>query len=259
MPTLLQLSDLHFGPGYRSQLGQAILQDIDALNPEAVVLAGDFTLRARHPEYQAARGYLESITRPKLMVPGNHDQPVSAPLERLINPFSRYRKYIHRETDSALATDSFFIVGLNDNARLLPGGFWSGAQRAWLAGQLDQAPSRAVRVVVTHHQMTWEGKLRPAGFWGASHTLAFLACHGVELVLNGHTHIPAAVLSPDGIVVARAGTATSSRTRHGQGNTYNLIHVDDQQISVFVRRYDENNGAFIASEAYSFGRRANGN
>ena len=255
MPTLLQISDLHFGPGYNFQLGQVILQDIEALKPDAVVLAGDFTLRARHPEYQSARDYVQSIAGPKLMVPGNHDQPVHDPLERLLDPFARYRRYIHPQTDSTLAAGGLFIVGLNDNSRLLPGGFWSRAQRAWLAEQLDQAPPQSVKVVVSHHQMMWEDKFRPAGFWGVSRTLDFLARHGVELVLNAHTHIPGAAQAPQGIVLARSGTATSSRTRHGQGNAYNLIRVDDREISVFVRRFDENQPAFVAAQAFSFPRR----
>jgi 3',5'-cyclic AMP phosphodiesterase CpdA len=214
-------------------------------------------MRARHKEYRAAREFLEKIARPTLSIPGNHDQPLFAPVERLIDPFARYREYINHATDSTLSVGGLFIVGLNDNRRILPGGFWSGAQREWLAAQLDRAPSGAVKVVATHHQLMWEGKARPAGFWFPARALAFLARRGVELVLNGHTHVPSAIQSPEGIVVARAGTATSSRTRHGCDNAYNLITIDEKQISVFVRRFDEQSDGFIAAQANTFPRHLN--
>jgi 3',5'-cyclic AMP phosphodiesterase CpdA len=255
MPTLIHLSDLHFGPGYLSQLGEWVLTEIEALNPDAVIISGDFTMRARHAEYLAAREWLGRLKRPTLTIPGNHDQPLFAPIERLVSPFARYQKYICAETDAALQANGLFVVGLNDNRRMLPGGFWSSAQRKWLAAQLDGAPRGALRVVTTHHQLMWEGEMRPAGFWFPSRTLAFLAQHGVELVLNGHTHIPFAAQSPEGIIVARAGTATSSRTRRGSGNTYNLIVIEDKQVSVFVRQYDERSDAFSAAQAFAFPRR----
>ncbi len=254
MSTLIHLSDLHFGPGFLSHLGDLVLKEIETLNLDAVVVSGDFTMRARHNEYQAAREYLNKIARPTLTIPGNHDQPLFSPIERLFSPFARYQKYIRADTDATLAAGGFFVVGLNDNRRILPGGFWSNGQRAWLAAQMQGAPRGAVKVVVTHHQLMWEGKPRPAGFWFPSRALAFLARHGVEIVLNGHTHVPAAMQSTEGIVVARAGTATSSRTRHGNINAYNLIAVDEKQISVFVRQYDERSDAFVAARAYTFPR-----
>lgn len=254
MPTLIHLSDLHFGPGYLSHVGQVILKEIVTLSPDAVVVSGDFTMRARHTEYQAAREYLNKIARPTLTIPGNHDQPLLAPVERLVSPFSRYQKHIHADTDVTLVTGGLFIAGLNDNRRILPGGFWSGTQREWLTAQFASAPRGAVKIVATHHQLMWEGKARPAGFWFPSRALAFLARRGVEIVLNGHTHVPSAAQSPEGIVVARAGTATSARTRHGNSNAYNLITVEEKQISVFVRQYDERNDAFVAARAYTFPR-----
>lgn len=256
MPTLIHLSDLHFGPAYLPNLGETILKEIDQLRPDAVVVSGDFTMRARHGEYAAARDYLKRITRPVLVIPGNHDQPIFDPVERLVRPFARFQQYIQNDVDSTLGVGGLFIAGLNDNHSILPGGWWSRAQREWLAAQFANAPRHAVRVVATHHQLMWEGQARPAGFWYPNRTIAFLERFGVELVLNGHTHIPAAAQTTQGIVVARAGTGTSSRTRKGSPNAYNLINVEDGRISVFVRRYDRTNHAFVAAQAFSFARRA---
>jgi predicted phosphodiesterase len=85
--------------------------------------------------------------------------------------------------------------------------------------------------------------------------LDFLARGGVDLVLNGHTHVTHAERSLQGIVVARAGTATSGRIRHGHSNAYNLITIDERQIIVVVRSFDERADAFVSSRAKTFPRR----
>ena len=258
MPTLIHLSDLHFGRHHNSHLDEIILREIAALNPDAVIVSGDLTMRARHREFEQARDFLAQIQRPTLTIPGNHDQPilpVADLVERFTQRFARYATYIHNDIDSVLQTNDLFVIGLNDNRPILPGGFWSREQREWLGAQLAAAPREATRVVATHHQLIWQG-WRPAGFWRAEHTLDFLARYGVELVLNGHTHVAQAEQSSHGIVIARAGTATSGRLRDGNGNAYNLIMIDEQHINVFVREYDEHADAFIAVRAFTFARRA---
>lgn len=257
MPTLVHLSDLHFGPHHNSHLDEIILRDIAALNPDAVIVSGDFTMRARECEFEQARDFLSRIDRPTLSIPGNHDQPilpVTDAIERFTHRFARYEKYIHQHIDSVLQIDGLFVAGLNDNRPILPGGFWSREQRAWLIDQLTRAPREAVKVIATHHQLVWQG-WRPAGFWRAEQTLDFLARAGVELVLNGHTHVASAEQSAQGIVVARAGTATSGRLRHGNANAYNLIQIDERQIAVFVRGFDERADAFVSARAFTFPRR----
>jgi 3',5'-cyclic AMP phosphodiesterase CpdA len=257
MPSFIHLSDLHFGARHISHLGDVILNEITALNPDAVIISGDFTLRARHAEYVSAREFLVKISRPVLTIPGNHDQPWFPPLERLITPYARYSQYICPTLDVALTVDGLFALGLSDCHPILPGGFWWPRQRAWIKDQLACAPEGAVKIIASHHQFLWEGKWRPAGFWYPTQALDWLAGQGVELMLNGHTHVPVATQLSSGLVVARAGTATSDRTRHGWGNTYNLIKIEPKQISVLVQQYDPQADAFVQVRAYAFPRREN--
>ncbi|MBI4788743.1 MAG: metallophosphoesterase [Chloroflexi bacterium] len=259
MPNLIHLSDLHFGPCFVPHLGQVILKEIANLNPDAVIISGDFTYRGRFAEYAAAREFVGQIVRPLLVIPGNHDQPLYSVFERLTTPYARYCQYICDTVDASLAIDGLFALGLNDCHPILPGGFWSRQQRAWIEEQLFRAPRDAVRLVATHHQFIWGGKWRPAGFWYPTRALDWLAARGVDLVLNGHTHIPTASQLGSGLVVVRAGTATSDRVRHGCGNSYNFIAVDSNQISVFVRQYDAQADAYLAAKAYTFPRRKNPN
>ena len=257
MPTLIQLSDLHFGPRHNSHLDEIILQDIAALNPDAVIISGDFTMRARHAEFEQAHDFLSRINKPILAIPGNHDQPILQPadwIERFTHQYARYQKQIHIEIDSTLIAPGWFVVGLNDNHPLVPGGFWSPKQRTWMQAQMACVPGECVRVVVSHHHFSWDGKWRPAGFWYPTRALDLLARAGVELVLNGHTHVPFAEQTVQGIVIARAGTATSERLRNGNSNSYNFISADAKQISVFVRRYSKQADAFVSDRAFTFPR-----
>lgn len=254
MPTFVHISDLHFGPRFVPHLGEVILHEIAALNPDAVVISGDFTLRGRHSEYAQARDFVRKIAHPTITIPGNHDQPLFAPLERLISPYKRYQSYICPTVDATLAANSLFIVGLSDCRPILPGGFWSRWQREWIREQLDCAPQGSTKIIVSHHQFLWDGEWRPAGFWYPTRTLGWLAQQGVELVLNGHTHVPTATLTPLGIVVARAGTATSVRTRRGWGNTYNVVSIGEREIEISVRKYELESKAYLQTKSFTFPR-----
>ncbi len=258
MPSFVHLSDIHFGPRHDAHLADVIVSEINGLNPDIVVLSGDFTLRGRIHEYETAREFLKRIEKPRLMIPGNHDQPLFEPVERLTQPFARYEQYICSSTDTTLECAGLYILGLNDNRRILPGGFWSGKQRAWLAAELSKAPGGATRIVVSHHHFLWGGKWRPAGFWYPQRAFEWLARNGVEMLLNGHTHVPVAVQTPQGLVVAGAGTAASTRIRDGWGNSYNLVRVDDEQITISVRQYEERSDAFLQAKSYQFPRRLGG-
>ncbi len=255
MSIIIHLSDLHFGPSYLPALGEAVLEDINTIIPDIVVVSGDLGLRARDSEFQRAREFLERVAKPTLAIPGNHDQVVFNIIERLVSPLARYRRHSSIwGVDLSLESSIYFAVGLNDNRPILPGGFWSRAQREWIERECARAPRGVARVLATHHQLEWNG-WKPAGFWYPTLALEFLARCGVELVLNGHTHVPNAIQTSQGIVIARASTATCTRTQHGEGNSYNLITFDQKEISVCIRRYDTRAERFIAAQAFTFPRR----
>lgn len=256
MPTIYHLSDLHFGPKFNSHLSELILQDIQNAKPDLTILSGDFTMRGRVSEYEQARAYIEQLPKPIFTIPGNHDQPLhprGLP-ERLTNPWNRYKKFIHNTVDASIAIDDVFVVGVNSNNRVLPGGIWSGSQRAFIEQELLRAPKDVCKIFVTHHHLEWNGKYRPFGTWFPTAQLNWLARLDVELILNGHTHVPLTLQTAQGIVIAQAGTSMSGRVRHGHGNAYNRILISHDTLTIQIMGYDETTDRFVQRSENIFSR-----
>ena len=72
---IAQLSDLHVGAGrYRKELLQAAIAEINAAEPDLVVVAGDLTDEGYPDQYPQAKQELAALQcRHVVLVPGNHD------------------------------------------------------------------------------------------------------------------------------------------------------------------------------------------
>ena len=59
---LLHVSDLHFGPPYLKDVGEAALRIAADLNPESVIISGDLTQRAKREQFVAAKQFLVKLS-----------------------------------------------------------------------------------------------------------------------------------------------------------------------------------------------------
>ncbi len=265
MTFLFHLSDLHFGPKFNEHLSELVLQDIVQAKPDLTIISGDFTMRGQIDEYERARAYVDRVPKPVLTIPGNHDQPLSweAAFERLTTPWARYTKYfVERDiagraiTDAKFEMPGIFVLGVNDNHPIIPGGIWSSQQRAWMQQEFSHAPKDACKILVMHHQLNWNNQVRPFGQWFPTAHLNWLKRLGVELILNGHTHIPITIQTAQGIVIAQSGTTMSTRVRHGHGNTYNQIQITADSLKIQVMGYDASADKFLPRGEKTFQRQS---
>ena len=91
--TLLQISDLHFGPPYRKEAGEAVLRLASQLPLDAIIVSGDLTQRAKREQFEAARDFLSHLPSvPQLVIPGNHDVPLYRFFERMLTPHRLYQQ-----------------------------------------------------------------------------------------------------------------------------------------------------------------------
>ena len=111
MLTILHGSDLHLGKRFKPEAADAFQKSIRALDPDLLVLSGDFTQRAKLREYQQARDYLRSLPDlPVVVTPGNHDVPLYRFWERLLAPLRNYREFISPELDTVTVVPGATVV-----------------------------------------------------------------------------------------------------------------------------------------------------
>ena len=117
VPTLLHISDLHFGPPYLPAVGEAVLRVAPELAPDAIVVSGDLTQRAKSEQFAEAAAFLERLPPvPRIVVPGNHDVPLYRAFERLKNPHRRYREYLGDSLNHVAELDGAVIVALDSTS-----------------------------------------------------------------------------------------------------------------------------------------------
>ena len=239
MARIAHLSDMHFGAN-----DPVIVAGTEAwLNeqrPDLIIISGDFTQRARVHQFEAASQYLQRLRgagHQLLVIPGNHDIPLFDIVRRFAAPLDRYRHYIDDALYPWFENDEIAVLGLN-TARSLTfrDGRINKAQLAVLRQRFRAVAASKTRILVTHHPLF----AMPIGSGGqlseavGHHERAVEAvCEaGVHISLAGHFHRTYAeaarkmVEKAGGSLVIQAGTATSTRLRNDEPQSFNWIETD---------------------------------
>ena len=261
MRRIAHISDLHFGRHDAHKVA-ALLHSFDQHHLDLIVISGDTTQRARPSEFAEARHFLDRIRQPIVVVPGNHDVPLYAVHQRLLQPFAKFNRFIA----SAAVADSLFtdpqlaVLGLNTARRLVwKGGRVSSEQMDTMRRAFTGLPRDVWKVVVTHHpiaSVSGEPIIKLAG--RSKLGVRTVAELGVHLLLSGHHHQPVtggidSELVLNGSVLAiHAGTAVSTRTRLTVPNSYNIIELEPARAAITVIEWSEHAFRPARTHAYSF-------
>lgn len=268
--TIAHVSDLHFGRDVSLTQVEALEAQLPGLKPDAIVLSGDISQRARHGEFQMARFFRDRVgkTAPVLTIPGNHDvQWWASPFGiRGSDPlYRKYRRYFgpdlapHFEIPGAYITGALTSYGvaagsmtwnLNDMAVK---GHLPDSEVVRVSRYFASAPPQAVRVLVVHHNVLRGDISRRMGLarWRQAHQQ--LRATGADLILCGHDHQESSGQIDGSVAVSTTGTLTS-RTRGQRPSAYNVITVDPESITVQHYRWDEAILGFTASDQSRYGR-----
>lgn len=248
MRTIAQISDIHFGR-HIDAVAEDLRQDLWALRPDAVLVSGDLTQRAKSREFRQAQEFLQTLPNVAIVVPGNHDIPLYNLWHRFALPLSRYKKAIDPDLTPTWSDDELAVMGINTARSLtLKNGRISYWQMARIRQYFcSQGAADRFKVLVTHHPFlapTAQGK----GVGRYRRTLAVIEPCGLDLLLAGHFHMSYVagahnvyLAEAPSILVLQAGTAISDRTR-GEPNAYNWLQVEKGRVALEVRGYVE--GAF---------------
>ncbi|MEP7301504.1 MAG: metallophosphoesterase family protein [Caldimonas sp.] len=263
MRTLVHLSDLHFGRIDAATL-EPLAKTVAAIRPDVVVVSGDLTQRARSAQFEEARKYLDRLSGPKLIVPGNHDVPLYRVWERVFSPLGKFRRLVTDDLEPAIVDDEIAVLGVNTARSLtFKGGRINEEQIASLRRRLQALPDSLTKVVVTHHPFDLPDETGDAELVGrAGKAMAAFAECGVDLLLAGHFHTSQAgatsrrhPLPGYAALAVQAGTATSTRGR-GESNSFNVLRVQRDAIELELQVWQPEKGVFALERTERFRRQA---
>jgi Icc protein len=236
MVTIAQVSDPHVGsPHFVPNLLNRVLDEIEELQPDAVICTGDITNEGFQQEYKAAVSYFSQITQPFYAIPGNHDSRNVGYLhfEKLFGP----RHWIQD-------IGPVRVVAVDSSEPDLNEGRIGRENYEWIREAFDCEAE--LKVFALHHHLIpvpGTGRERST-VQDAGDVLELLLAAGVDLVLTGHKHVPH-VWRLEHMYVANAGTVASLRLRGETKPCYAVIEYDRGQVMIH-RKYPFGPSTLIA-------------
>ena len=236
MVTIAHISDLHVGsPHFVPNLMDRVIREINELEPDLVVGTGDFTNDGFLQEYKSASAYLQQIGPRLVAVPGNHD--------------ARNVGYMHFEEligtrHWSIEVGGVKLVGADSSEPDLDHGQIGRERYPWIVEQFSG--DHELKIYVQHHHLLpipGTGRERNI-VYDAGDLLEVLIRCGVKLALTGHKHVPY-VWRIENLFVANAGTCASLRLRGHTRPCYNIITVEDSEVTI-RRKYPFGTDSVIA-------------
>jgi len=261
---VLHLSDLHFGAGDDRAIERGAPLLIDRFQPELVIASGDLSHRGRDGQLGDSARFLQSLGRPVLAIPGNHDIPYSFPA-RFTHPFRAFERQ-WETTEPAYSSARLHVIGLNS---VRPWRHQSGGIRG---GQLERAEERlrrgapdAFHIVVLHHHLIgapWRSRKKPVA--RRNHVLGSLVAAGADLILAGHIHQAAVSERHEfeivhggerSVVVSVApGLGQPRPKRQGEARGLHLYEVDASCLCVRTYVWADTDWGLTAERRFPRGR-----
>ncbi|WP_213980929.1 metallophosphoesterase [Sphingomonas sp. dw_22] len=239
MTRLFHVSDVHFGREDREAIdwfGARVREE----QPDAVIMTGDLTMRARAREFEAAAGWLESLGRPVTVEVGNHDLPWFNLWARFVTPYKRYQA-LERMIERPLDVKGVAIVPLKTTARFQWRLNWAKGYVSTHALQealalVGAVPPSDLVFVACHHPLVEGGTRMTSETRRGPEALEALAQSGAHAVLTGHVHDPFDIAHEvDGRIVRLIGAGTLSERVRAQPPSFNEITVDGTRFETRAR------------------------
>jgi 3',5'-cyclic AMP phosphodiesterase CpdA len=249
---LFHVSDVHFG-----REDSAAVSWFDALvkaeRPDAVIMTGDLTMRARRREFAAGLAWLQSLNVPVTVEVGNHDLPYFNPIDRFFRPYRRMTA-VEQMVEKPLDLPGVAIVPLVTTARAQWRFNWSkgtvskGALERALALVAAVPPGKLI-FIACHHPLVEPATRMSAQTHNGAAALKALADAGAKAVLTGHVHDPFDIAhSVDGHVVRMIGAGTLSERTRTTPPSFNEIRIDRGRFDVVCRTMTPEPDQLLARE-----------
>jgi len=240
MIQLFHVSDVHFG-----REDKAAVAWFDALvaaeQPDAVVMTGDLTMRARSAEFAAGLDWLKSLERPVTLEVGNHDLPYWNMIDRIFRPYHRYH-VIERIIEQPLDLPGVTIVPLKTTSRAQwrwnwAKGYVSRSALAKTLALIADAPKDRLIFVAAHHPLIEPHTKATAQTHRGAEAIAALAEAGADAVLTGHVHDAFDIAHKvAGRTIHMIGAGTLSERTRVDPPSFNEIRIEGGAFEVICRK-----------------------
>ncbi len=237
---LFHVSDVHFGAEDPAALAW-FARLVEEEKPDAVVMTGDLTMRARTREFKAGGDWLRSLGVPVTVEVGNHDIPYYwDPFRRFLAPYQRYAA-IEKMIEKPLELAGITIVPLKTTARAQWRWNWSKGRvspraLARALALIEEAPRGNLIFVAAHHPLIEGGTRGTAKTQRGDIALAALAEAGAHAVLSGHVHDPFDIpVERCGRTVRMIGAGTLSKRVRNHPPAFNEIRIDGDRFETLAR------------------------
>ena len=229
---ILHISDTHVGGSshFNPDALAWVEEEVHSTGYDFLIHTGDVTQEGKSEQYLEAREFLEGVRVPRIVIPGNHDVRSGgiALFEKHVgqrNGVEVFGDAVVIYVDSAVADSNDGRVGM--------------IKYNMIREALHEYHHMPVKIVVIHHHTIptpRAGRERNV-LSNAGDLLDMFLRFDVDLVLSGHRHYPN-VYGVENSVFVNAGPVSCRKTRYGDANSYNVIEIDDEEISVETRRME---------------------
>jgi len=227
---IVQISDLHIGESYFKQdLFDILVDEVNnKLKPDAIIITGDLTDEGLLYQFERARSEISKFNCANLIVlAGNHDYRHTGYL-LLKKLFPSPKDIYELDDDVVLLTVSTARPDRDE-------GEVGYRQILWLEKAMGKYVNKT-KIIAMHHHLIGipdTGTDKNVVF-DAGDTLRACFQSKVNLVLCGHKHRPW-VWKLGHLVIAYAGTASSSRFRGFFECSYNIIDIKNGKSNIDIK------------------------
>ena len=224
---IVQISDIHFGSMFKQVAFDQLVEEINNLEPDAIVITGDLTDEGLLSQFERARFEIQRFKcNNRIVLAGNHDYRHTG--------YLLFKKFFHTKQVYELK-DDVVIVTIGTARPDRDEGEVGYRQNKWMSSVLSRYDSK-IKIIAMHHHLigipdTGTDKII---ILDAGDTLLACMQAKVDLVLCGHKHRPW-IWKLGSLEIAYAGTASSERFRGFFDNTYNIIRIDNRNLQVDIK------------------------
>lgn len=232
---IIHITDLHFGTEREGSIN-LLLNAIHSIQPNIIVISGDFTQRAKEQQFLMAQQFIQALPCKAICVPGNHDISLYNVVKRFLYPFTAYKKWINPMLYVQYQEGEIAILGINSVTPYKPMSGYVTDEQLKLVKDFFSQYNKKIKIIVMHHNLIRSERHKIIN--DSEKIINVFAECGINLVLSGHihaTHIEKLRNNKQGqpMYVITAGTATSMRTI--EPNSFNVIDITENQFSIIVK------------------------